>query len=69
MCQYYCGQQQYMFKRPNLLGGSLPEDTTVSVVQASPTKRLKWALLLLYPDGVNKKGFARAVSGRYLFCD
>ena len=58
-----------MSRRFKLLSGPLPEDTTVQVVQASPTKRLKWALLLLYPDGGNKKGFARAVSGRYLFCD
>ena len=58
-----------MFKRCNLLSGPLPEDTSVQVVQASPTKRLKWALSLLYPDGGNKSGFARAVSGRYLFCD
>ena len=58
-----------MSKRFKLLSGPLPGDTMVKVVQAPPTKRLKWALLLLYPDGVNKKGFARAVSGRYLFCD
>ena len=67
--QYYCGKEQCILKRFSFLGGSLPEDTTVSVVQASPTKRLKWALLLLYPDGGNKKGFARAVGGRYLVCD
>ena len=58
-----------MPKRFKLLSGPLPEDTTVQVVKAPPPKQLKWALLLLYPDGVNKKGFARAVSGRYLFCD
>ena len=34
-----------MSKRFKLLSGPLPEGTTVQVVQAPPTKRLKWALL------------------------
>ena len=36
------------------------------VVQAGPLKRMSFALQLEYPEKGNKKGYARAVSGRYL---
>ena len=57
-----------MSKRAELLTKSLPGGTKAHVVQAGPLKRVvAFALLQLeYPEKGNKKGYARAVSGRYL---
>ena len=55
-----------MSKRAELLTKSLPGGTKAHVVQAGPLKRMSFVLQLEYPEKGNKKGYARAVSGRYL---
>ena len=54
-----------MFKRGALLKMCAPCGMKAFVVQAGPEKRMDFALQLEYPDKGNKKGYARAVSGRY----
>ena len=54
-----------MFKRGTLLKKCTPGGMKAFVVQAGPERRMDFALQLEYPDKGNKKGYARAVSGRY----
>ena len=54
-----------MFKRVAPLKKCTPGGMKAFVVQAGPERRMDFALQLEYPDKGNKKGYARAVSGRY----
>ena len=54
-----------MYKRDALLKKRTPGGMKAFVVQAGPERRMDFALQLEYPDKGNKKGYARAVSGRY----
>ena len=54
-----------MFKTGALLKKRTPGGMKAFVVQTGPGRRMDFALQLEHPDKGNKKGYARAVSGRY----